>query len=69
MTDALLCPVSSAQFVMNTQAEIRQAFQDYQEGKMGYLQDSEERMALTEKAKRVKKERLARERAQKKTEL
>ena len=56
-------------FVMNTQAEVRQAFVDYQNGKMGHLEGDEERMALTEKAKRVKAERMAREWAQKRTEL
>ena len=56
-------------FVMNTQAEIRQAFDDYQNGLMGHLEGSEERHELTEKAKRIKAERLAREKRAKKTEL
>ena len=51
-------------FVMNTQAEIRQAFADYSNGAMGHLEGAEERMALTDKAKRVTQERLARERRQ-----
>ena len=59
----------SGPFVMNTQAEVRQAYHDYQAGKMGFLEGTDERMALTEKAKRVKTERLQREKAQKKTEL
>ena len=56
-------------FVMNTQAEIRAAFDDYQNGKMGHLEGGDERHELTEKAKRVKEERLAREKRAKKTEL
>ena len=56
-------------FVMNTKAEIREAFEQYQNGEMGHLEGSEERYALTEKAKQTKAARLARERSAKKTEL
>ena len=56
-------------FVMNTQSEIRQAFEDYNAGNMGHLEGGDERHELTEKAKRLKEERAAREKKAKKTEL
>lgn len=56
-------------FVLNSQAEIRQAFEDYQNGKMGHLDGGDERHELTEKAKRIKAERVQREKRAKKTEL
>ena len=56
-------------FVMNTQQELRQAYHDYQSGKMGFLQGTDERMALTDKAQRLKAERTQRESMKKKTEL
>ena len=43
-------------FVMNTWEEIMQAFADYQSGKLGAIQGSEERYAATEAAKRRQKE-------------
>lgn len=47
-------------FVMNTQDEIEQAFEDYQQGKMGTLVGSEERNRITQQAKRTKQQRLYR---------
>lgn len=37
-------------FVMNTQDEIHQAFADYQNGKLGSIEGSEERYETTRKA-------------------
>ena len=37
-------------FVMNTQEEIRQAFVDYQNGKLGSIEGSEDRYEITKKA-------------------
>eukprot|EP00735_Rhodelphis_limneticus_P007752 TRINITY_DN2036_c0_g1::TRINITY_DN2036_c0_g1_i1::g.21792::m.21792 TRINITY_DN2036_c0_g1::TRINITY_DN2036_c0_g1_i1::g.21792 ORF type:complete len:314 (+),score=59.99,sp/Q9SEE4/PIRL_SOLLC/46.08/6e-74,Pirin/PF02678.11/1.5e-34,Pirin_C/PF05726.8/1.9e+03,Pirin_C/PF05726.8/9.4e+02,Pirin_C/PF05726.8/7.3e-33,Cupin_2/PF07883.6/0.38,Cupin_2/PF07883.6/4.9e+02 TRINITY_DN2036_c0_g1_i1:131-1072(+) len=42
-------------FVMNTQDEIRQAFMDYQNGKLGAIEGSEERYATTHAAKSQQK--------------
>ncbi len=43
-------------FVMNTQEEIRQAFRDYQLGKLGQIEGSEDRYAATEAAVKKQKE-------------
>ena len=37
-------------FVMNTQEQIHQAFADYQNGKLGKIEGSEERYEITRKA-------------------
>lgn len=37
-------------FVMNTQEEIHQAFVDYQNGKLGCIEGSEERYEITRRA-------------------
>lgn len=43
-------------FVMNTWEEIAQAFEDYQSGKLGSIEGSEERYTATEAAKKKQKE-------------
>ena len=43
-------------FVMNTWEEIEQAFSDFQSGKLGSIEGSEERYAKTQKAVNKQKE-------------
>lgn len=43
-------------FVMNTWEEIEQAFKDYQSGKLGHIEGSEDRYAATEAAVKKQKE-------------
>ena len=46
----------SGPFVMNTWEEIQQAYSDYQTGKLGEIEGSEERYAATEAAHKKQKE-------------
>ena len=46
----------SGPFVMNTWEEIQQAYSDYQTGKLGEIEGSEERYAATEAARKKQKE-------------
>ncbi|XP_011407695.1 PREDICTED: pirin-like [Amphimedon queenslandica] len=48
--------VRSGPFVINTWAEIQQAYSDYQSGKLGQIEGVEERYAATEAAKKRQKE-------------
>jgi hypothetical protein len=41
---------------MNTRAEIQQAFLDYQSGRLGSIEGSEERYAATQQARQKQKE-------------
>ena len=43
-------------FVLNTMEEIQQAFQDYHSGKLGKIDDAEERYAQAEAARNKQKE-------------